>query len=350
MASIDSLTVCNTRQARNFIIRALQAGNVPFLTSSPGMGKSAIIRSVAEEFGMKLIDHRLSTSAPEDLSGLPFRNGDRAEFIPFADLFPIEGDEVPEGYNGWLLFLDEFNSAKKEVVAAAYKLILDRMTGQKKLHPNVMIICAGNKATDRAIVNPLGTAMQSRVVHFEMELNFDIFVEDVMIPQEWDERLVAFLHANPGYLHDFDPAHKNKTFCCPRTWDFVNKDLKNRPEGALPDEDSLYYSGFVTPGKAVEFVQFTQVYNRMITIEKVVKDPLGCVLPEDNNLCWATVNHLANKTTEDNFTDVLQYIERFKTFTHKILYFRTVGKALPEIQATPEWRKAAANISRYIHG
>lgn len=216
MASIDSLTVCNTRQARNFIIRALQAGNVPFLTSSPGMGKSAIIRSVAEEFGMKLIDHRLSTSAPEDLSGLPFRNVDRAEFIPFADLFPIEGDEIPEGYNGWILFLDEFNSAKKEVVAAAYKLILDRMTGQKKLHPNVMIICAGNKATDRAIVNPLGTAMQSRVVHFEMELNFDIFVEDVMIPQEWDERLVAFLHANPGYLHDFDPAHKNKTFCCPR--------------------------------------------------------------------------------------------------------------------------------------
>ncbi|QXV71859.1 ATPase [Escherichia phage U1G] len=106
MASIDSLTVCNTRQARNFIIRALQAGNVPFLTSSPGMGKSAIIRSVAEEFGMKLIDHRLSTSAPEDLSGLPFRNGDHAEFIPFADLFPIEGDEIPEGYNGWLLFLN----------------------------------------------------------------------------------------------------------------------------------------------------------------------------------------------------------------------------------------------------
>lgn len=350
MASIDSLTVCNTRQARNFIIRALQAGNVPFLTSSPGMGKSAIIRSVADEFGMKLIDHRLSTSAPEDLSGLPFRNGDRAEFIPFADLFPIEGDEVPEGYNGWLLFLDELPSARKEVIAAAYKLILDRMTGQKKLHPNVMIICAGNKATDRAIVNPLGTAMQSRVVHFEMELNFDIFVEDVMIPQEWDERLVAFLHANPGYLHDFDPAHKNKTFCCPRTWDFINKDLKNQPEGALPDEDSLYYSGFVTPGKAVEFVQFTQVYNRMITIEKVVKDPLGCTLPEDNNLCWATVNHLANKTTEENFVDVLKYIERFKTFTHKILYFRTAGKALPEIQATPEWRKAAANISRYIHG
>lgn len=350
MASIDSLTVCNTRQARKFLIRTLQAGNVPFLTSSPGMGKSALIRSIADEFGMKLIDHRLSTSAPEDLSGLPFRKDDRAEFVPFADLFPIEGDKVPDGYNGWLLFLDEFNSAKKEVVAAAYKLILDRMTGQKKLHPDLMIVCAGNKATDRAIVNPLGTAMQSRVVHFEMELNFDIFVEDVMIPYEWDERLVAFLHANESYLHDFDPAHKNKTFCCPRTWDFVNKDLKNQPEGALPDEDSIYYSGHVTAGKATEFVQFTQVYNKMVTIEQVVKDPQGCVLPEDNNLCWATVTYLANKTTEDNFPEVLEYIQRFKTMTHRIIYFRTVARSVLDIQGTPEWRKAAAGLSRYLHG
>lgn len=350
MASIDSLTVCNTRQARKFLIRALLAGNVPFLTSSPGMGKSALIRSIAEEFGMKLIDHRLSTSAPEDLSGLPFRNGDRAEFIPFADLFPIEGDKLPEGFNGWLLFLDEFNSAKKEVVAAAYKLILDRMTGQKKLHPNVMIVCAGNKATDRAIVNPMGTAMQSRVVHFEMETNFDIFVEDVMIPYKWDERLVAFLHANTAYLNDFDPAHKNKTFCCPRTWDFVNKDLKNQPEGALPDEDSIYYSGHVTAGKATEFVQFTQVYNKMVTIEQVVKDPQGCKLPEDNNLCWATVTYLANKATEDNFPEVLEYIQRFKTMTHRIIFFRTVGRSLPDIQGSPEWRRAAADLSRYLHG
>lgn len=351
MSNIDSLVVCNSRQARKFIIRALQAGNVPFLTSSPGMGKSAMIRSIAEEFGMKLIDHRLSTSAPEDLSGLPrFRADGRAEFAPFADLFPLEDDEVPEGYNGWLLFLDEFNSAKKEVVAAAYKLILDRMTGQKKLHPQVMIVCAGNKQTDRAIVNPMGTAMQSRVVHLEMEINFDIFVEDVMIPQKWDERLVAFLHANTSYLHDFDPAHKNKTFCCPRTWDFVNEDLKNQPPGALPDEDSIFYAGHVTAGKATEFVQFTQVYDQLITIEQVVKNPKEARLPKDNNLCWATVTYLANKTTTDNFADVIEYIQRLDKMTHRILYFRTVGKILPDVTGLPEWRKAGAELSRYLHG
>lgn len=351
MASIDSLTVCTPRQARNFIVRALKAGNVPFLTSSPGMGKSAMIHSIAEEFGMLVIDHRMSGAAPEDMNGLPhFNKEGNAEFAAFEGLFPLEGSKVPDGYNGWLLLLDEFNSAKKEVMAACYKLLLDGMVGQKKLHPNVMIVLAGNKATDRAIVNPIGTALQSRVVHFEMELNFDEFVEDVMVPFDWDERLIAFLHANQSYLHDFVPEHKNKTFCCPRTWDFVNKDLKNQGTGSLPDSDSLYYSGYVTAGKAVEFVQFTQVYNQLVTIERVVKDPETANVPTDNNLCWATVIYLANKTTEDNFPEVLKYIERFKTFTHRILYFRAAGKNNPDIQATPEWRKSAASISKYLHG
>lgn len=351
MAGIDSLSVCDSRLARKFIIRALQAGNVPFLTSSPGMGKSAMIHSIADEFGMLVIDHRMAGSAPEDMNGLPhFNKAGNAEFAAFEGIFPLEGTPIPEGYNGWLLLLDEFPSAKKEVMAAAYKLVLDKMVGQKKLHPNVMIVLAGNKSTDRAIVNPIGTALQSRVVHIEMEINFDVFVEDVMIPQKWDERLVAFLHANTSYLHDFDPAHKNKTYCCPRSWDFVNKDLKNQPMGALPDEDSIYYSGHVTPGKATEFVQFTQVYNQLVTIEQVVRDPKGTRLPGDSNLCWATVTYLSNKTTKDNFPEVVEYIERFNTMTHRILYYRSVQRACPDVVDTPEWRKAAIALSKYLHG
>ena len=109
---------CTPRQARGHIVEILEAGLVPFLRSSPGMGKSAIIRSIADEYGMELLDIRLSTCAPEDLTGLPhFENG-IAKFMPF-DMFPVEGTELPTGKNGWIVFLDEFNSASKAVQAAA---------------------------------------------------------------------------------------------------------------------------------------------------------------------------------------------------------------------------------------
>lgn len=109
---------CTPRQTRKFVIRCLEAGRVPFIQSSPGVGKSSLVKSIAEEYGMKLIDHRLSTSAPEDMSGLPKFTDKNATFIPF-DIFPTENTILSDGYNGWILFLDEFNSASKSVQAAA---------------------------------------------------------------------------------------------------------------------------------------------------------------------------------------------------------------------------------------
>ena len=89
------------------------------------MGKSDIIRTIAGLFKLKVIDFRVSQCEPVDMQGYPGVTDGRMTFhIP--EYFPIEGDTIPEGYDGWLLFLDEFNSGNKQTEAAAYKLILDR--------------------------------------------------------------------------------------------------------------------------------------------------------------------------------------------------------------------------------
>src|SRR5690606_8713131 len=132
---------------------------------------------------------------------------------PFADLFPTEDTPVPEGFDGWGLFLDEFNSAPKGVQAAAYKLTLDRMTGQHKLHERVAMVLAGNLSTDRAITNPISTAMQSRVVHLLMEINFEEWYYDVALKENYDPRIIAFLNYKNSYLMDFRPDHNENTFC-----------------------------------------------------------------------------------------------------------------------------------------
>ena len=166
---MTNLYRCKPRKLRELMIDVIEAGLVPYVTSSPGMGKSAITHSVAAEFNLKMIDHRLTTSTPEDMTGLPrFNEHGEATFAPFAELFPLDYTPLPDGKDGWMLFLDEFSSAPKSIQAPAYKLILDRMTGQKKLNSNVAIVAAGNLANDRAIVNPISTALQSRMVHLEL--------------------------------------------------------------------------------------------------------------------------------------------------------------------------------------
>lgn len=346
MSSINNHFRCSPRQTRQFVIDCLRAGLVPFVQSSPGMGKSSIMKSVAEEFDLKLLDHRLSTSAPEDLTGLPRFSADGfAEFVPFADLFPIEGTPLPQNKQGWMLFLDEFNHAHKSVQAACYKLILDRMTGQKKLHEKVVITAAGNLATDRAFVNTLGTAMQSRVVHIEMEINFNEWLEDVALKQNYDSRIIGFLAQFPSKLMTFDPNHTDKTFCCPRTWEFMNRLIGITD---VTDDRVALYGGTITPGIAAEFVQFTKIYGSLVSVKDVIANPTTVPIPDGAPMKWATVSMLMEKVDAKNFDALATYMSRFD-LTFRVLFFRSVLVRNPEFRNLEAFRQNMLALSRYLH-
>lgn len=101
------------------LIQSLIEANIPVnLIGSPGVGKSDTIKQVASALNLQVIDFRLSTADPTDLTGLPYIKDGRSVFLP-NEAFPLETDEVPEGKDGWLLFLDEISNAPMAVQAAA---------------------------------------------------------------------------------------------------------------------------------------------------------------------------------------------------------------------------------------
>lgn len=346
---LDNMFSVNTRVAKEFVTHCMISDVVPYMVASPGVGKSAICHEIAFEQHLHMIDHRLSTSAPEDMSGLPrFNNRGRAEFSPFEDLFPLEGDPLPEGKVGWLLFLDEFPSASKAVQAAAYKLILDRMVGQHRLHPQVFIVCAGNKMSDRAIVNPLGSAMRSRLVHISVEVDFDIWLQDVALKKNWDKRIIAFLSQYPSKLMDFDPADTTEaTFCCPRTWEFTNKLVKNMPH--IDNSKAALFAGTITSGVAVEFVQFTQVFASIVKIDEILKNPGSARMPQDRPSSWATVATMMEHIDDKNFGALAEYANRFDT-TFKILFYRATMIRQPALRRHAAFSNALVELSRYLNG
>ena len=238
---------------------------VPFIQSSPGCGKSSIVRQIAERNNLKLIDIRLSSLEPCDLQGLPFFQNGRAKFHPY-EMFPLEDSPLPEGKDGWLLFLDEFNSASRAVQAASYRLVLDHEVGGHKLHERCVIACAGNKSSDNAIVNKLSTALLSRVVHINMEVNFEDWLNNVAIPEQYDERIIAFLNMYPEKLMVFDPEKDDQTFACPRTWEFANKLIKDKElKGYLP----ILLGGAINPDIASEFVQLQKSSRNLFVLRRL---------------------------------------------------------------------------------
>ena len=342
----DGIYTVTPRKARELIVDIMSAGLVPYIHGSPGSGKSAIMRSIAVEYNLQLIDHRLSTSEPTDLNGLPRFMDGYAEFVPFKGIFPTEDVEPMKGKEGFMLFLDEFNAMPRSVQAAAFKLVLDRMVGQHRLHPQTVITAAGNLSTDRGITNPISTPMQSRLVHLELEVSFDEWLQDVALPNKYDPRIIAFLSQYPSKLMDFRPDHNEKTFSSPRTWQFMNQLIKDKP---VLDSKAAMYAGTITSGVAMEFIQYCKIFLDLVTIDQIVTNPNITPVPTDPSLCWATVSHLMEKVTEDNLQSVCTYIDRFD-ISFRILFFRSVmithGKVL---ENHPAFKSSVISVSKYLY-
>lgn len=337
------------RKAVALITDCLAAGLVPFLQGSPGIGKSAIGNGLTKTFNLAMVDHRLSTSPPEDMSGLPYfedrEYGKVANFAPFADLFPIEGMQIPKGKDGWLLFLDEYNSAKKDTQAASYKLLLDRMTGQKKLHERVAIVLAGNLATDRAIVNNLSTAAQSRLIHLELEVSYHDWLRDVAIVNDYSPQIIAFISQYEEDLMNFSPTHSDKTFACPRTWEFMDRLIRVNP---VHEDRTPLYAGTIGEDIATKFVQFCKIWNQVITHDEIMKDPLNCRLPTGVDLQWATVSTMNSKMTVKNFPTLAAYASRLG-LDMRVLFFRFALAKFPELRRDPTFAASAVEISKYLN-
>jgi hypothetical protein len=293
-------------QAKDLVIHAIKRKIVPMLHGSPSSSKSSIVRQIAEMANLEMIDIRLSQFDPVFLLGLPDINGDLASLIPF-DMFPMVGMKLPAGKSGWLIFFDEFNSCNRSVAAACYKIILDRMIGQQFLHSKAHVVLAGNLATDNAIVNEMSTAMQSRVVHLQVEMTKDDWIKWA-IEAEIDTRVITFIENRPSLLMKFDPNHDDFTYPCPRGYEFVSNIIKGTPF----DRDLLpLVQGSIGEGVGLEFFNFCQLKDHLPSMAQVLKDPENCEIPEKPTYKYAMTGILIDGINPSTATKVMKYLERF---------------------------------------
>lgn len=262
-------------------------------------------------------------------------------------MFPTVGKEIPAGYNGWMIFLDELPSASRATQAASYKLLLDRMIGGHQLHPNVVIAAAGNLASDKAIVNPLSTASQSRMVHLELQADYKDWLRFVAIPENYDSRIIGYLSQYENKLMAFDPNHQEFTFPCPRTWEFVNK-LIGVEGTTVESQDIPLFAGTIGASTATDFVAFCQVYKDLISNEQIQQDPENCPVPEKVAAKWALITRLCDNGLKPEFIQAyVTYVERFPR-QFQILFLRMMMTRFPQAASNPVMQKFSIGLAQYL--
>src|SRR6478672_588327 len=133
-----------------------------FIWGPPGIGKSSLVQEFARQVGLPCVSLLGSQLAPEDILGVPQIVDGTSIFCPPRTIARREP---------YCLFLDELNACTHEVQKAFYSLIHERRIGEYSLPKGSIVIGAGNRAQDAAIVKPMSSALLNRMVHVHLKVS-----------------------------------------------------------------------------------------------------------------------------------------------------------------------------------
>jgi hypothetical protein len=295
--------------------------------SAPGLGKSDIVASIAEERKMGLIDFRLAMRDPTDIKGFPMPDA-KSNTMKF-----MRDGELPTKGKG-ILFLDEINSAAPATMAAAMQLTLTRKIGDYTLPPGWAIIAAGNRESDRSVVNRMPSALSLRLRHLDLEVSLDDWCDWAMNNAMRTE-LIAFLRFRPELLHKFDPSARSSPN--PRSWAFVNKDLDANLSNSVLQN---ILNGTVGEGAGTEFMAFLGVFRDLPSIDTILLNPDSTPVPTKPAVQYALSGALGLRLTDATFDRAMQFINRMpKEF--QVLTIRDAARKTPTIASTKAFTKWA---------
>ncbi len=161
------------------------------LVGRHGIGKSEILTEYFTARGMKVITLFLGQmSDPGDLIGLPNKNGEKTDFLP-PYWFPLDGQPI-------VLFLDELNRARPEVLQTIMDLALNRKLAGRQLPEGSRIISAVNAGEEYQITD-LDPALVSRFNIY----NFLPTSSEWLLwaeKQKIDNRIIQFIQNEPVWL------------------------------------------------------------------------------------------------------------------------------------------------------
>jgi hypothetical protein len=312
---LDKLENLTPKERKYFAIMWAKYG-VLFISSKPGIAKSAIGRSIAEKMGFRYLDIRLSMSDESDFK-YPYLEDSQSD----GKYIKVSGYAVPRwafesNSQPTLIHFEELNRAPQFVRNAALQILLEREIGEFKFNNNVIMMASGNLGDeDGADVEEFDSALNNRLIHISHSLSVEEWLGDFAY-NNCHKLITSFIKAHPEQM--YKTSDNTKAYATPRSWTMMSKFITENwgmdasPREFLPllKEVATGYIG----NSAMKFIQYCEdmlnisIQDVIDNYDRVKKDLEKYNRDKNSELIQSLKELDISKFTEKQLANIVKFL------------------------------------------
>ena len=253
------------------------------LRAGTGVGKSYVVRELAEKYyKLPFVDVRGSIMAEGDVGGYPDIEGMKENGVM---TFCMPSWFIKACNEPVVLFLDELNRSLPAVQQSFFQIVLDRQLGNDingnpyDLHPETRVFSAVNHGSEYD-VNEMDPALLRRFWVCDLNSTKKDWIEWAN-KNNIDKLIIEFIDKNPCHLR-VDPSKVEPGTVIPTnsSWHMLDMCIKHNNFELIDligDKEKIkniytLSSGFVGKEAAIEFSDFVEKYEIIVTPDNILND------------------------------------------------------------------------------
>ena len=196
------------------------------LIGPPGIGKTAIMKQIAEETGCGLVAYSMTHHTRQSAIGLPFiaqreyggASYSVTEYTMSEIVASIYDTMQRTGKRSGILFLDEINCVSETLTPVMLQLLQNKTFGNVPLPEDWIIVAAGNPPEYNKSVRELDMVTLDRVKHIEVEADLAIW-QGYALAQGVHPAIRTYLSVYPDHFYRIKDTDRGQLFVTARGWE-----------------------------------------------------------------------------------------------------------------------------------
>lgn len=305
------------------------------LMGEPGIGKSAMLRRIAERLGM---DYAYIDVPNLDLGDVAMPVVDHetktTRYYPNARFKLQDGKPV-------VIMLDEYSKGAEPVKNMLHPLfeVNDPRLGDVAVPTGSVIFSTGNLSSD-GVGDNMKAHTKARLTKLVVRKpNAKEWLSWANISGRIDPTICAWVDRYPHVLDSyldggadnpyiFNPRTVQDSFVCPRTLELASNIVSQRSSFS-PDALIASLSGVIGEAGARDMQAFVAYADQLPSKAAILADPKNAPVPTAPGACAVVIYSMISSVERDTFSKFMEYIKRFEPewqATFAIQVAKTPGK------------------------